>query len=83
MITPNPKSVAYDLLEDCFAEELAHLRLRMIRDAQAPRFEALKETHPQIHADFMTARTDCHEVLKRVRVKRMKLLTAIVEGDLL
>ena len=38
------RELALDLLRDCFEDEIAHLTLRMIRDAQAPRFEALKES---------------------------------------
>lgn len=74
------KKIAYKLLADCFTEELAHLRLRMIRDAQQPRFEALKDSHPEIYEDFMKARTDCHDELKTIRAKRIETLTAIIEG---
>src|SRR5579871_4500701 len=66
------KDTALDLLTDCFADEIAHLRLRLIRDAQAPRFEALKETHPEIYRDFMAARTGPHESLLRNRRKRVQ-----------
>ena len=52
----NAKMTALDLLKDCHEDEIAHLELRMIRDAQAPRFEALKESHPEIYRDFMKAR---------------------------
>lgn len=69
------------LLKDCFDDEIAHLELRMIRDAQAPRFEALKKTHPEIYADFMRARTGPHETLLKNRRKRVKVLTAIIEGS--
>jgi hypothetical protein len=46
------KTIALDLLKDCFADEIAHLELRMIRDAQAPRFEQLRDTHPQPSTDI-------------------------------
>ena len=75
------RQVAYDLLVDCFQEELAHLRLRMIRDRQQPRFEALRDSHPDIYADFVLARTDCHEVLKDIRERRIAVLRRIVEGE--
>ena len=58
----NIKETALDLLRDCFEDEIAMLELRMIRDAQSPRFEELKETHPEIWEDFMRARTGPHEV---------------------
>ena len=57
------KNVLLKLLKDCFEDEIAHLELRMIRDSQAPRFELLKETHPEIYEDFMQARNGPHEVL--------------------
>ena len=74
------RKIALDLLKDSYADEIAHLELRMIRDDQAPRFEALKETHPEIYADFMRARSGPHEVLLKNRRKRVKTLTDIVEG---
>jgi hypothetical protein len=76
----NTKEVALDLLKDCFDDEIAQLELRLIRDAQAPRFEALKETHPEIYQDFMKARTGPHEVLLKNRRKRVEILTGIIEG---
>lgn len=41
------RKVALDLLRDCYEDELAHLELRMIRDDQAPRFEALRDKHSE------------------------------------
>ena len=74
------KEIAIDLLKDCFEDEIAHLHLRMIRDAQQPRFEALKESHPEIYKDFMAARQEWHEILLRNRKKRIEVLTEIIEG---
>jgi len=74
------KEIALDLLKDNFDEEIAHLRLRIIRDAQAPRFEALRATHPEIHADFVKARTGPHEVLLQARRKRIQVLTKLIEN---
>ena len=74
------KRVLLDLLKDAFEDEIAHLELRSIRDAQAPRFEALKETHPEIYEDFMKARTGPHEVLLRNRRKRVEELTKLIEA---
>ena len=74
------RKVALDLLEDCYADEIAHLRLRIIRDNQAPRFESLKDSHPEIYADFMEARTGPHEILLENRRKRVEILTSIIEG---
>jgi uncharacterized protein with gpF-like domain len=76
------KKVILDLLKDCYEDELAHLELRMIRDAQQPRFEALKESHPEIYRDFMEARNGAHEILLRNRRKRVDVLTKIVEGQI-
>ena len=39
--------IALDLLKDCFEDEIAHLELRIIRDNQAPRFKALRESHSE------------------------------------
>jgi hypothetical protein len=75
------KRVLLDLLKDCFDDEVAHLELRMIRDAQAPRFEALKETNPEIYEDFMAARSGPHEVLLKNRRKRVEVLREMIEGD--
>ncbi len=73
------RKLALDLLRDCYEDELAHLELRMIRDDQAPRFEALKDSHSEIYADFVRARSGPHEVLLRNRRKRVEVLTAIIE----
>ena len=75
------RGVALELLIDCFADEVAHLELRMIRDNQAPRFQALKDTHPEIYADFMRARSEHHEILLRNRQKRERILKQIIEGE--
>jgi hypothetical protein len=55
------KQIALDLLRDCYEDEIAHLELRIIRDAQQPRFEALRADHPAIYHDFVIARTGPHE----------------------
>jgi len=75
------KRIALGLLKDCYEDEIAHLQLRMIRDAQEPRFEAIKGEHPEIWEDFQKARIDCHEVLLRNRRKRETILRSIIEGD--
>ena len=79
--SPHPvgSSAWLDLLRDCFEDEIAHLQLRLIRDAQAPRFEALKESHPEIYADFIAARNGPHETLLHNRRKRVEIITAIIE----
>lgn len=41
------RHVALDLLRDAYEDEIAHLELRIIRDDQAPRFEALRGTHSE------------------------------------
>lgn len=80
--SPFPMSdTLLDLLRDCFEDEIAHLQLRLIRDAQAPRFEALKELHPEIYADFMAARNGPHETLLRNRRKRVEVITALIESS--
>jgi len=79
-MNPAEKTILKDLLKDCFEDEIEHLNLRLIRDAQAPRFEALKESHPEIHKDFMAARSGPHEALLRNRRKRVKILTEMIEG---
>ena len=76
------KELALSLLEDCFEDEIAHLRLRCIRDAQAPRFVALKKTHPDIYSDFMKARNGPHDLLLENRRRRVEILTKYIEGDL-
>lgn len=74
------QKIAFSLLKDAFEDELAHLELRMIRDVQAPRFEAIRKTHPEIYCDFIKARKGPHEVLLRNRHKRVACLTNIIEG---
>jgi hypothetical protein len=74
------KDVVMEMLEQAYEDEIHHLKLRRIRDTQAPRFEALKDTHPEIYSDFMKARTGPHEVLLKNRRKRVQILTDIVEG---
>lgn len=76
------KKAILDLLKDCYEDEIVHLQLRMIRDAQQPRFEALKDSHPEIYRDFMAARNEWHEVLLRNRRKRVEMLAKIVEGEI-
>lgn len=83
MTTPPTTALAeqlLDLLKDCHADEEAHLQLRLIRDAQATRFEALKNSHPEIYADFIKARTGPHEVLLRNRRKRVEVITGLIEN---
>ena len=75
------RHIAVDLLRDAFEDEIAHLELRIIRDDQAPRFEALKATHSEIFKDFMKAREGPHEVLLKNRRRRIEILTAIIEGE--
>ena len=60
--------------------EIAHLNLRIIRDNQSPRFESIKETHPEIWEDFNKARGVHHETLKKIRDKRINVLHSVVEG---
>lgn len=73
------KELYLELLTDCFEDEIAHLRLRIIRDTQAPRFEALKDSHPEIYKDFMKARTGPHEILLKNRRKREEILRNLIE----
>lgn len=75
------RRTALDLLRDCYEDELAHLELRIIRDDQAPRFEKLKESQPEIWNDFMRARDEWHETLLKNRRKRIEVLRALVEGN--
>lgn len=75
------KNTALDLLKDCFEDEIAHLELRIIRDTQAPRFEALEKTHPEIVMDFRKARTGPHEILLKNRRKRVEILTKYIENE--
>ena len=74
------RRVALDLLKDAYEDEIAHLELRMIRDDQAPRFEELKDSHPEIYEDFMRARSGPHEVLLKNRRKRVEILVALIES---
>lgn len=74
------KKILLALLKDAFEDEIAHLELRMIRDAQAPRFEALKSLHPEIYRDFMKARSGPHEILLRNRWRRVRVLVDLIEG---
>lgn len=74
------RHTAIDLLKDCFADEIAHLNLRIIRDDQAPRFEKLRGSHPEIWKDFSAARGTHHETLLKGRRKRVEILTQIAEG---
>lgn len=73
------KQILLDLLKEAYQDEIAHLELRMIRDIQAPRFLALKDTNPEIYEDFMKARSGPHEVLLRNRRKRVQILTELIE----
>ena len=73
------EKIAIDLLKDCYEDEIAHLSLRVIRDNQAPRFKALRKTHPEIYEDFMCARNEHHEVLLRNRRKRELVLRELIE----
>lgn len=74
------KEILLDLLSDCFEDEIEHLRLRLIRDAQEPRFKALEATHPEIYRDFMAARRGPHERLLTNRRLRVAKLTELIES---
>jgi len=78
-MTNKEKDSLIDILAGCFAEEIEHLKLRVIRDTQAPRFKALEKSHPEIYSDFMKARTSCHEKLLKIRRKRQNILIKIIE----
>ena len=65
-----------ELLEETFEEEICHLRLRLIRDAQEPRFE---KVGGKILEDFNNARS-VHDRLVKIRRYRIKLLTIMIEG---
>ena len=73
--------ILIDLLEDTFKEEIYHLKLRMIREAQKPRFEALKAIDPEIQEDFKRARR-IHDHLLRIRRLRANLLTSLIEEEI-
>ena len=75
----NEKEILIGLLEDTFAEEICHLRLRLIREAQKPRFEALKQDIPEIHSAFLKAR-GVHDKLRDARRHRIEVLTRLIEG---
>jgi len=75
------RKVTINLLDDSYKEEIAHLELRLIRDTQAPRFEALKDTYPEIYEDFMKARNVHHETILKTRKNRVPILTKIAEGN--
>ena len=81
MDTQLRKEIYLKLLEDAFADEIEHLKLRIIRDTQAPRFLALKDEHPKIYEDFMKARTGPHEILLANRRHRIKVLTDLIENE--
>jgi len=74
------REVAIQLLRMEYEDEIAHLRLRVIRDRQEPRFKAIKAEHPEIFKDFMLARTDIHETLLRNRRTRQEVLRVMAEG---
>ena len=75
------RNVALALMKNAHEDEVAHLQLRMIRDNQAPRFEALKEAFPEIYSEFMEARSGPHETLLRNRKTLVEVLTNIIEGN--
>jgi len=74
------KIIRIGVLRDCFEDEIEQLQLLLIRDAQAPRFEALKGSHPEIYKDFMKARNLHHELLLKNRRKRVITLTELIEN---
>ena len=74
------KKLAFDLYKNALEDEAAHMELRMIRDRQQPRFEALKDSHPDIYNDFMLARQGPHEILRSNRIDRLMVLKEIIEG---
>ena len=74
------KQDAIVLLELCYEEEINHLRLRVIRDSQAPRFAKLAGEVPEIQEEFLAARV-VHDDLKRIRTKMIGILTAHIESD--
>jgi hypothetical protein len=75
------RNVAIELMKNLHEDEIAHLKLRMIRDNQAPRFEALKESHPEIYEEFMEARSGPHEILLKNRKILSEVLVNIIEGN--
>jgi UDP-N-acetylmuramyl tripeptide synthase len=74
----NIKRRLMGLVKDCYEDEVAHTELRMIRDAQKPRFEALKNKYPEIYEDFMRAHVTVHEILRENRRKRLEILDDII-----
>ena len=74
----NIKRRLMSLLKDCYEDEMAHTELRMIRDKQKPRFEALRKKHPEIYKDFMRAHMEVHEILRENRVKRIDTLDEMI-----
>ena len=74
------KEILLALLSDAYEDEIAHLQLRIIRDNQEPRFESLRETNPEIYADFMKARSGPHELLLQNRRERTRILTELIES---
>lgn len=72
---------ALALLRGAHKEERLHLALRLIRNAQQPRFKLIKDEYPEIYADFIRARTGPHEVLLKNRRRRVAMLTAIIEEE--
>ena len=77
--TVDPRALL-SMLQDAYAEEIEHLKLRLIRDAQEPRFAALQGSQPEIWRDFTEARHGPHEILHRIRRRRIKALTAMIEN---
>lgn len=78
-MSSDEKETLIGLLEDTFAEEICHLRLRLIRETQKPRFEALRQDIPEIHSDFLRARC-VHDKLRDARRRRIEVLTKLIEG---
>jgi len=75
----NIKRELPNLLRDSYEEEWAHTELRVIRDAQKPRFEALRDKHPEIYEDFMRAHSNLHVILSEDRKRRIRTLNKIIE----
>ena len=74
------QNVLMQVFLGCHDDEVSHMELRLIRDAQAPRFEELKDSHPEIYADLMYARTGPHEDLLQSRKERMINIVQLLEG---
>ncbi|HUX61341.1 MAG TPA: hypothetical protein VMV32_08510 [Ignavibacteriaceae bacterium] len=75
----NIKRRLMSLLRDGYEDEMAHMELRLIRDAQKPRFEALRDKQPEIYEDFMRAHTEVHVILRKNREIRTQVLNEIIE----